>query len=56
MMRRGSLPVVDGRYRPGLRTGNPPQAHIRIQRIDAPPDEAWEEWEGWDDDPPGPRR
>jgi len=31
-LRRGSLPVVDGRYRPGMRTGNPVQSHVRIRR------------------------
>ncbi len=52
LMRRGSLPVVDGRYRTGTRTGNPPQAHVRLRRIDAPPEEDWEDWSGWDDEPP----
>jgi D-alanyl-D-alanine carboxypeptidase len=56
MMRRGSLPVVDGRYRPGIRAGNPPQSHIRVQRVDAPPEDDWEEWSGWEDEPPTPRR
>ncbi len=56
MIRRGALPVVDGRYRSGQRTGNPPQAHIRIRKIDAPPEDDWEEWAGWDDEPPGPAR
>ncbi len=56
MIRRGALPVVDGRYRTGQRTGNPPQAHIRVRKIDAPPEEDWEEWTGWDDEPPGPGR
>jgi serine-type D-Ala-D-Ala carboxypeptidase (penicillin-binding protein 5/6) len=56
MIRRGALPVVDGRYRSGQRTGNPPQAHIRIRKIDAPPEDDWEEWTGWDDEPPGPSR
>lgn len=31
-LRRGSLPVVDGRYRPGMRTGNPVPSHVRIHR------------------------
>jgi|CXWL01.1.fsa_nt_gi D-alanyl-D-alanine carboxypeptidase len=56
MMRRGSLPVVDGRYRTGTRTGNPPQSHIRVRRVDSPQDGDWEEWSGWDDEPPGERR
>ncbi len=61
MMRRGSLPVVDGRYRTGTRVGPPVQSHVRVRRtdgpVDAPPDEGWEEWPGWDDGPPTtPRR
>lgn len=61
MMRRGSLPVVDGRYRTGTRVGPPVQSHVRVRRTDgpadAPPDEGWEEWPGWDDGPPTtPRR
>ena len=31
-LRRGSLPVVDGRYRPGMRTGNPVESHVKIHR------------------------
>ncbi len=31
-LRRGSLPVVDGRYRPGMRTGKPVQSHVKIHR------------------------
>lgn len=56
MIRRGSLPVVDGRYRRGQRTGPAPQAHIRVKRVDAPPEQDWEEWAGWDDEPPAPTR
>ncbi len=33
-LRRGSLPVVDGRYRPGIRTGPPPQSNVRVHRDD----------------------
>jgi D-alanyl-D-alanine carboxypeptidase len=32
MMRRGSLPVVDGRYRTGMRVGPPVQSHVRLHR------------------------
>jgi hypothetical protein len=32
-MRRGSLPVVDGRYRSGMRVGPPVESHVRIHRI-----------------------
>lgn len=31
-LRRGSLPVVDGRYRAGMRTGNPVPSHVKIHR------------------------
>jgi D-alanyl-D-alanine carboxypeptidase len=31
-MRRGSLPVVDGRYRTGTRVGPPVESHVRIHR------------------------
>jgi D-alanyl-D-alanine carboxypeptidase (penicillin-binding protein 5/6) len=31
-LRRGSLPVVDGKYRPGMRTGNPVPSHVKIHR------------------------
>ncbi|HEY1740900.1 MAG TPA: hypothetical protein VGI86_19450 [Acidimicrobiia bacterium] len=31
-LRRGSLPVVDGRYRAGMRTGKPPQSNVRVHR------------------------
>jgi D-alanyl-D-alanine carboxypeptidase (penicillin-binding protein 5/6) len=31
-LRRGSLPVVDGRYRPGMRTGKPVASHVTIHR------------------------
>ena len=34
-MRSGGLPVVDGRYRPGLRVGPPVESHIHVQRVDA---------------------
>jgi D-alanyl-D-alanine carboxypeptidase (penicillin-binding protein 5/6) len=30
MMRRGSLPVVDGRYRTGTRVGKPVESHVQI--------------------------
>jgi hypothetical protein len=33
-LRRGSLPVVDGRYRPGMRTGPPVQSNVRVRRFD----------------------
>ena len=32
MMRRGGLPVVDGRYRTGTRTGPPLQSNVRVER------------------------
>ncbi len=32
MMRRGSLPVVDGRYRTGTRVGKPVESHVQIRR------------------------
>jgi D-alanyl-D-alanine carboxypeptidase len=31
-MRSGGLPVVDGRYRAGLRTGPPVESHVRVRR------------------------
>jgi hypothetical protein len=31
-MRRGALPVVDGRYRTGTRVGPPVESHVRIHR------------------------
>jgi D-alanyl-D-alanine carboxypeptidase (penicillin-binding protein 5/6) len=31
-MRRGSLPVVDGRYRTGTRIGPPVESHVRVRR------------------------
>ncbi|MCZ7536884.1 MAG: hypothetical protein M5T61_13935 [Acidimicrobiia bacterium] len=34
MMRRGGLPVVDGRYRTGTRIGPPVQSNIKVERID----------------------
>jgi D-alanyl-D-alanine carboxypeptidase (penicillin-binding protein 5/6) len=33
-MRRGSLPVVDGRYRTGTRVGPPLESHVRVHRVD----------------------
>lgn len=33
-LRRGSLPVVDGRYRPGMRTGPPVQSNVKLRRND----------------------
>ncbi len=33
-LRRGSLPVVDGRYRSGTRTGPPVQSNVRVRRFD----------------------
>ena len=36
MMRRGGLPVVDGRYRTGTRTGPPVQSNVRVARSDPP--------------------
>jgi D-alanyl-D-alanine carboxypeptidase len=40
-MRSGSLPVVDGRYRTGLRTGQPVDSQVRVARshIDIPEEE-----------------
>jgi D-alanyl-D-alanine carboxypeptidase (penicillin-binding protein 5/6) len=35
-MRSGGLPVVDGRYRPGMRLGPPLESHVRIRRSDGP--------------------
>ena len=32
MMRRGALPVVDGRYRAGTRVGKPLESHVQIRR------------------------
>lgn len=37
MMRRGGLPVVDGRYRTGTRAGPPVQSNVRIHRADSRP-------------------
>jgi D-alanyl-D-alanine carboxypeptidase len=34
MMRRGALPVVDGRYRAGTRVGKPLESHVQIRRED----------------------
>ncbi|MDQ1521287.1 MAG: hypothetical protein QOI55_2360 [Actinomycetota bacterium] len=39
-MRRGSLPVVDGRYRAGSRVGPPLESHVRIHRVAPPPGKA----------------
>jgi hypothetical protein len=33
-MRSGSLPVVDGRYRTGMRLGAPPESAMRVARGD----------------------
>ena len=33
-LRRGSLPVVDGRYRAGMRTGPPVQSNVKLRRND----------------------
>ena len=33
-IRSGGLPVVDGRYRPGLRLGQPIESHVRVRRAD----------------------
>ncbi len=33
-IRSGGLPVVDGRYRPGLRLGPPLESHVRVRRLD----------------------
>jgi D-alanyl-D-alanine carboxypeptidase (penicillin-binding protein 5/6) len=40
-MRAGSLPVVDGRYRTGLRTGQPDDSRVRVARghVDIPEEE-----------------
>jgi D-alanyl-D-alanine carboxypeptidase (penicillin-binding protein 5/6) len=34
MMRRGSLPIVDGRYRTGTRVGKPVESHVQIHGTD----------------------
>jgi D-alanyl-D-alanine carboxypeptidase len=39
MMRRGGLPVVDGRYRTGTRVGKPVESHVQLRR-DQEPDDA----------------
>jgi hypothetical protein len=39
MMRRGSLPIVDGRYRTGTRVGKPVESHVQVKR-DAAREEA----------------
>jgi D-alanyl-D-alanine carboxypeptidase (penicillin-binding protein 5/6) len=36
-MRRGSLQVVDGRYRIGTRMGPPVESHVNVQRQQRPP-------------------
>jgi D-alanyl-D-alanine carboxypeptidase len=33
-IRSGGLPVVDGRYRPGLRLGQPIESHVRVRPTD----------------------
>jgi D-alanyl-D-alanine carboxypeptidase len=33
-IRSGGLPVVDGRYRPGLRMGPPVESHVHVRRAD----------------------
>ncbi len=33
-LRRGSLPVVDGRYRPGMRTGPPVASNVKVRKPD----------------------
>lgn len=33
-MRRGSLPVVDGRYRAGSRVGPPVESHVQVHRVE----------------------
>ncbi len=38
-MRSGGLPVVDGRYRPGMRLGPPVESHVRLRRVDERPAE-----------------
>jgi D-alanyl-D-alanine carboxypeptidase (penicillin-binding protein 5/6) len=35
MMRRGGLPVVDGRYRTGTRVGKPLESHVQVKPSDA---------------------
>jgi len=40
MMRRGGLPVVDGRYRTGTRTGPPIHSNVRVHRADSRPGSA----------------
>jgi D-alanyl-D-alanine carboxypeptidase (penicillin-binding protein 5/6) len=35
-MRSGGLPVVDGRYRPGMRLGPPVESHVRVRDINDP--------------------
>jgi hypothetical protein len=32
MMRRGSLPIVDGRYRTRTRVGKPVESHVKLKR------------------------
>jgi hypothetical protein len=39
-MRRGSLPVVDGRYRTGMRVGPPLDTHVRVHPVGRPPGKA----------------
>jgi hypothetical protein len=33
-MRSGGLPVVDGRYRTGMRLGQPVESHVRLRRAE----------------------
>ncbi len=53
MIRRGSLNVVDQRARGVPVRPNGAQTHIRVQRAEASLEDDWEEWKGWDDEPPG---
>ena len=38
-MRSGGLPVVDGKYRSGLRLGPPVESHVRVRNINDKLDE-----------------
>jgi hypothetical protein len=35
MMRRGTLPVVDGKYRTGTRLGPPVESHVSVHPLPA---------------------
>jgi hypothetical protein len=35
-MRSGGLPVVDGKYRSGMRLGPPVESHVRVRDINDP--------------------